>query len=196
MLNENQVPPWERKSGPKEPKPKVERELTPTGKVSRTYRMARAQGMFDGSSKYTPEYADRLLEYFGVMEETVYTEDTGQDFSQKSGRHVNGKREGAKFPSIAGFCVHVKIGRDTFHRWATDFDDQGNAKYPGFPEAVDIIKAKQEDLLLNNGLKNYYNPMFSKFVLNTYHDKIEKTTRDVNMKGNINMSVDSDDVDL
>jgi hypothetical protein len=206
-MSKSNVPPWlaNAKTGPsKKPKGetkksggdsgtaanKVYAECT-DGTGNRAYKIDHASGFHHGNSKYNESYVEALYEYFNIP---GYTTDTGQAVSQ--GRVLNGIREGADFPSIAGYCVKVKITPMTYHRWATDVDEHGKPKYGDFSLAAQYAKAVQQDILLNNSLKGHYNSGMSKFVLNTMHDMVEKSSRDVNMSGAINISIDSEDNDL
>ena len=204
----SKVPPWELeasdikpKAAPKEKnkpdrRPKTGSHTRKEDKAPGGYRsfkkskaaMVFANGFRHGNSKYTPQYALDLLAHFHVPK---HTDSSGEVVSK--GRIVKNVKEGSNFPTIAGYCVKAQITQMTYHRWAYDIDANGQPKYPEFFEAADIVKSVAEDLLLNNSLKGYFNASISKFVMNTYHDKVEKSSKDLNVIGGIQIIVDKDD---
>lgn len=194
-------PPWELEDD--EPLPvsttkmggKKAKRVIPKGRQTATggksFTNTHVSGALHGQSKYLPEYPELLIDYFDVNK----TCDDGQIVTGK-GVIVNGVREGSDMPTIPGFCAMVRISRLTYHRWSSDTDDEGVFKYPGFAEAAEVVKCMQQDLLISNGLKGKYNASLTKFILNTHHEMIEKTSSDVKISGGINITISPDDEDL
>lgn len=70
-------------------------------------------------------------------------------------------------PTHAGFAAYVDVGKTTVERWASD--------HPEFRVSLDIMNAKQEDTLVNRGLKNEYNSTICKLMLSSNHGYKERT---------------------
>lgn len=77
-------------------------------------------------------------------------------------------------PTIAGLAVELSVSRDTIYEWAKH--------HPEFSDILEQLKALQESMLIQNGLKNEYNSTITKLMLTKhgYHDKQET---DVTSKG-------------
>jgi len=121
-------------------------------------------------SKYEPKFVDQLYKYFDIEAhfETPVIE-TRKDGSTK---------ESIKFipsdlPTKAGFAKSIKISRDTLYEW--------ERVHPEFKEAMAFAEVCQEHILIQNGLKGLYNPIFAvntaKNVLG-WRDKQEITGKD------------------
>lgn len=195
-------PPWE--LGPDEPLPisktTIERGVkqkkdipedrqTPSGR--RSFARKHLDGSAHGQSKYDPIYAEQLLEYFDVQN----TSKTGEVITAK-GTRITNALEGSDLPTTFGFCAMIGISRVTYHRWAHDVTEDGVPKYPDFPQANETIKCIQQDILISNGLKGKYNASLTKFLLNTQHEMIEKSSKDINVRGGIAIHIDKDDTEL
>ena len=72
-----------------------------------------------------------------------------------------------QIPSIAGLAVVSGIRRETLHVWAKE---EGKEK---FSNILGELLAKQEKILINNGLTGAFNSAITKLVLgkHDYHDK-------------------------
>lgn len=72
-----------------------------------------------------------------------------------------------KIPTIEGLAICLKISRDTVYAWAIEYKD--------FSDMVELLKARQAERLLHNGLSGQYNASITKLMLNkhNYHDKQE-----------------------
>lgn len=71
-----------------------------------------------------------------------------------------------KLPSIEGLAMHLDITRETVYDW--------EEKYPQFSDIVKKLRAKQGEMLLNNGLSGTFNSSISKVLLSK-HDYREAT---------------------
>lgn len=77
-------------------------------------------------------------------------------------------------PSIAGLSEISNISRETLHTWGSE---EGKEE---FSDILVKLLAKQERLLLNNGLSGGFNANICKLVLGKhgYHEKQEHTGKD------------------
>ena len=87
-------------------------------------------------------------------------------------------------PSIAGLSEVANIARDTLHTWRKE------AGKEAFSDILDKLLAKQERILLNNGLTGEFNSNITKLALGKhgYSDKLEQY-----IKGSFNVNIDSKD---
>lgn len=71
-------------------------------------------------------------------------------------------------PTVVGLCLHIGIAKATAYRWA----DEGNEV---FKDILEIVSSKQEQQLINGGLKNEFNSAITKMMLTKhgYTDKQE-----------------------
>ena len=121
-------------------------------------------------TKYDPKFVDEVYKYFDIEPhfETPVLE-TRKDGSTK---------ESIKFipsdlPTKAGFAKSIKVCRDTLYAWEKEHKE--------FAEALKFAEVCQEHILIQNGLKGLYNPIFAvntaKNVLG-WRDKQEITGKD------------------
>lgn len=77
-----------------------------------------------------------------------------------------------KLPTHAGLAVFLKISKATVEVYAK--------KYPEFQDSLSILNARQEEMLVNRGLKNEYNSTITKLMLSSNHGYKERhdTTTD------------------
>lgn len=129
--------------------------------------LARAERGITGGrpTRYKPELIDELLEFFDVE----LSEEKEITFSRKDGSTVT-KFEvvATDLPTLAGFCRHLGIARDTLTEWQN--------KHPEFSSAVRKCKEIQEEHVVINALQNRTNPVFSIFFAKNnlgYKDKQE-----------------------
>lgn len=78
-------------------------------------------------------------------------------------------------PTVAGVAVHLSVARDTVYDWCE--------KYPEFSDTIEQIKALQESMLIQNGLKNEYNATITKLMLSSNHGYREKQETDIKSDG-------------
>jgi hypothetical protein len=77
---------------------------------------------------------------------------------------------GDPFPSAAGLADELGISRKTIYNWADS--------NPNFLRMLDAINAKQERVLLANGITGEFNAAITKLVL-AKHDYSDKVSQDV-----------------
>lgn len=120
-------------------------------------------------TKYKPEYCKQMLDYFSV---TIFKSNSGF------------KKEYNYFPSFQGFAAReLKVTHKTLLNWCKEF--------PEFLQAYNVCKELQEQILLDGGLTGSYNPIFTKFVMNsvsdTFKEKVE-ITADEETKGIVRLA--------
>ncbi len=81
---------------------------------------------------------------------------------------------GDEFPSRVGLALVLGVNPDTIYEWAKHPD-----KFE-FSEMLAQIKAKQRQVLLNNGINGSFNSNISKLVL-AQHGFVSKSESDVNL---------------
>jgi hypothetical protein len=82
----------------------------------------------------------------------------------------NYEEYGDVIPSHVGLAVALEVGKRTIYDW-NDQEDKAE-----FSHILDEILAKQEKILVSNGLKGDFNAAITKLVLGKhgYHDKVEQ----------------------
>jgi len=81
-----------------------------------------------------------------------------------------------KLPSIEGLADYLDLSKDTIYEWGK--------LYAEFSDAIRMIKVKQADRLINNGLSGDYNPLIAKLLLASNHGMADKS--EIDQKGEIN----------
>ncbi len=115
----------------------------------------------DKRSLYKPEYCEQLLEYFNVNPVT-HEEIEIIDKKTKEKKLVI-ISEPADLPTAQGFCFKLRINRDTFYKWRTD--------YPDFAEAYSIARQQGEHILIVNALKKRYDSSFASLLAQNCFEK-------------------------
>lgn len=113
---------------------------------------------------YTDETLPKTLEYISKCEDEVYV------FQKMSGK-TDGFEEKVRthLPSIAGLSLHLGVSRETIYHWESLTNEDGSRKYPEFSDTLTRIRALQEQMLIDGGLSNRYNPVISKLILSSNH---------------------------
>jgi hypothetical protein len=120
---------------------------------------------------YNPDYCQIMIDYFSVP----HYEGEGKE------------KEGAEFPQFTAFARTIGVSRSTLHLWSQTHQE--------FSDAYSICKELQEELLVNNSLKNRYNPYFAQFVLKNGHGYKDKQEVESTNK-NIEIKIDSDETNV
>ena len=119
-------------------------------------------------TKYDPKYCQEIIEYFDV-------------------RHYDkAEKEPADFPQFTAFAKKIGVTRSTLFKWTND--------YPEFSDAYKCAKELQEELLVNNSLKNRYNPYFAQFVLKNGHGWRDK--QEIEQTNEIKVEITKDEQGL
>lgn len=83
------------------------------------------------------------------------------------------ERVKVQLPSIEDFAEFLGVSRKSLYNW--------EKQYPDFAEALEKIRTKQHNLVVNGSLSGYYNPVISKLILTTnhgYRDRVDATSKD------------------
>lgn len=84
----------------------------------------------------------------------------------------NLEKKEVRLPSIEGLAVYLNLSRNTIYEWCKEHSE--------FSDIIEVLKAKQAEKLLNNGLSGTYNPTISKVLLTKhgYREGQDITTND------------------
>jgi len=66
-------------------------------------------------------------------------------------------------PTVEGLCLVLEINKSTVYDWAN------NKNLKEFSDAIEMLKAKQCDMLLRHGLSGDYNPTITSLMLRLNH---------------------------
>lgn len=149
----------------------TERKI-PSRNKTRAYR-----GVMGRPTKYRPEMAQELIDYFNVQPfenvEVVNKQTGAITFAEI----VN------PLPTLAGFAAKSKVCRDTLYEWANKIDENGNLFYPDFSYAIKLAKECQEHVLVTNTLMGRYQPSFAAFTAKNLLNW--RDNQDLTISGNV-----------
>jgi len=74
-----------------------------------------------------------------------------------------------EIPTVAGLAIALGVSRETVYDWAKQREKTE------FSDIVADLQAIQERLLLNNGLRGFYNSTIAKLLLSSKHGYAERT---------------------
>jgi hypothetical protein len=123
-------------------------------------------------AKYRPEYDQQIIEFFDV-EATREVEVQGPAGTTKIQIVAN------KPPTLVSFAQGIGVSVDTVNRWATETDDGGRPRYPGFAEAYARAKQLLEDMLLTGAIMGVYEPKVTQFTLKNWYGWKDQPDKDV-----------------
>lgn len=110
-------------------------------------------------TKYNKTYAERVSDYLAEKEKGKLL---------ASGKTIHG------LPSIANYCAYVNIHVDTANEW--------EKRHPEFSEALDKIRERQHEKLIEYGLSKEFDSGLTKLILSKNHGYVEQTeNRNVGM---------------
>ena len=120
-------------------------------------------------STFDPAYIGKVDEYLKKRTDKFY------EFHKVRGVKSDSYEERikVKLPSIEDFAEYLGVARKTLYNWEKE--------YPDFGIALDKIRTKQHNLVINGSLSGYYNPVISKLILTTnhgYRDRVDATSKD------------------
>lgn len=116
-------------------------------------------------TKYRDDYPEKLLAFFDIPLERVVIE---QRVTNKGDIVEVEVIKPARFPTVEGFCAHLKISKSTLHDWVR--------AYPLFSNALSKAKQMQMNHLIVNAMDGAYHAGFAKFMamnLSDYREKVE-----------------------
>lgn len=123
-------------------------------------------------SLYRPEYDEAIMAWFDQSPwEDVPVE-------QMSGV-VKLQRMPKAPPMLAGFAKSIGVSTDTVNRWATEADELGRPRYPGFAEAYARARELNEANLASAGLLGIYDNRVIQFVLKNLYGWQDQPARRV-----------------
>lgn len=132
-------------------------------------------------TKYKPEYAEMLIEFFSVdptiEKETVYKGKDGKEWSKM-------ERVASYLPTFERFAENIGVDDKTLENWYKAKRTSGSPRYPEFFRAYIRAKQMQKDILIQNGLLGGYNARFALFVAMNATDMREKVEVPLDGKGN------------
>lgn len=130
---------------------------------------------------YTDKLLQKVREYIDSCNDTVY--ELAYRPRVESGKYL-GEEEYAKkktkLPTIEGLANYLGISRETIYAWEKDVGNDGALKYPEFSDIIEELRAKQADMLINNGLTGDYSQVIAKVLLTKhgYREGLEQTGKD------------------
>lgn len=125
--------------------------------------------LMSGKNTFNPSLINKVDEYLKVRTDEFY------EFHKTRGTKSDSYEEKVRvqLPSIEDFAEYVGVSRKTIYNWEAEFKD--------FAEALDKIRIRQHNLVVNGSLSGYYNPVISKLILTTnhgYRDRVDATSKD------------------
>ena len=127
--------------------------------------------MIGRPTKYSDSYVKKTKEYVDSCNDELVQVVSGE--SEKFTAFKEKVR--VNLPTIEGLAIYLKLHKDTIYEW--------EKKYKQFSDVINILRAKQVERLINNGLSGDYNPIIAKVLLSKqgYSEKTETniTTQDV-----------------
>lgn len=84
-------------------------------------------------------------------------------------------------PTIEGLAEYLGVACSTVELWATKYED--------FSGALERIKKKQKDIIINRGLDGEFNPTIAKLILSANHD-VRETQVNINQNTEVPRIVD------
>jgi len=122
-------------------------------------------------TKYSDTYVKKTKDYVDSCNDELVQIVSGE--SEKFTAFKEKVR--VNLPTIEGLAIYLKLHKDTIYEW--------EKKYKPFSDVINILRAKQVERLINNGLSGDYNPIIAKVLLSKqgYSEKTETniTTQDV-----------------
>ena len=122
-------------------------------------------------TKYKPEFADKMVEFFSQppIREVTTIDAKGNETTQVLPGH---------FPTLARFATNIGVTKDTLHDWATaKHIETGELKHPDFLSAYKKAKDLQEANLVEGTIAGAYNSTFAIFTAKNvlgWRDKVEQ----------------------
>lgn len=85
------------------------------------------------------------------------------------------KQRKVRLPKIASLALRLGVSKETVNQW--------ERLHPQFSEAVDKVRALQEERLSDEGLAGNYNPLLAKLHLAANHGMADKVDQDIKSNG-------------
>lgn len=127
-------------------------------------------------TKYKPEYAERLIEFYSIPPYTIV--------SDKDGNIIEKAND---MPFLVDFAKEIGVGTSTLHDWANRKDKEGKLAHKEFADALKGFHEHRERILATNALKGLYNSTFSIFTAKNILGWRDKLDHNVDGKMEINV---------
>ena len=116
-------------------------------------------------TKYSESYVNKVKDYVDSCNDELVTVISGESEKFKAFK----EKVRVNLPTIEGLAIYLKLHKDTIYEW--------EKKYKPFSDVINILRAKQVERLINNGLSGDYNPIIAKVLLSKqgYSEKTEST---------------------
>lgn len=131
-----------------------------------------------GLTEYKEEYITKVDEYLLTCGETegIFHKTVGSSSNSYE------RMFDVKLPKIEGFALFIGVHKDTIYKW-----EKENLE---FSDALEKIRGKQHEILVDGSLSGRLNPNISKMMLSSNHGYREKS--DVTTDGKaININFDN-----
>lgn len=114
-------------------------------------------------TKYLKKYVDEAYDYLARCE------DIENEFHKTRGIKSDSYERiiTVQLPTIEGFALYLNTSVKTLYNWADD--------HPDFLQALEDIKTKQKERLMEKGLSGEYNSTIAKLILSSNHGMREKS---------------------
>ena len=121
--------------------------------------------MIGRPTKYSESYVKKVKDYVDSCNDELVTVISGESEKFKAFK----EKVRVNLPTIEGLAIYLKLHKDTIYEW--------EKKYKPFSDVINILRAKQVERLINNGLSGDYNPIIAKVLLSKqgYSEKTEST---------------------
>ena len=103
---------------------------------------------------YNEEMITKTREYLDSCEDEVSDVVTGES---EKGFTTYKQKFKVKLPSIEGLAYYLRVHKDTIYEWEKE--------HPDFSDVINILRVKQAERLINNGLSGDYNAYIAKALL-------------------------------
>jgi F0F1-type ATP synthase gamma subunit len=115
-------------------------------------------------TEYNQTFVQNANAYIEMCEDAVEQIVSGQS---EKGFTAFTTKVTVKLPTIEGLANYLGIHKDTVYDWEN--------KYPEFSDVINVLRNKQVERLINNGLSGDYNSNIAKLLLakHGYADKQE-----------------------
>jgi hypothetical protein len=113
---------------------------------------------------YNEEIVSQTQDYIDSCNDETIQEVTGE--SEKFTSYKNKLK--VKLPTIEGLALYLKIHKDTIYEWEKIHEE--------FSDVIALLRAKQAEALINNGLSGDYNSTIAKVLLSKHGYKEEVKT--------------------
>jgi len=132
-------------------------------------------------SKYNKEYCNKIVSFFSIP----HTKEVMKTKVDKNGNEVTWYENVPNaLPTFEGFAASIGVHRETLLNWSKSNED--------FFDAYKKAKDLQKNMLMDLGLRGYYNPTFAIFTAKNVTDMRDK--QEVAHSGDIDLGISLKDI--